>query len=90
MRKIILICLVLSLILIAGCMNNAAVGSVVRTKEIKNMRLNNCLQICEDMSQDNINDCRDLCYAEIADSFEDKTLCRNILNKELRTVCLIY
>ncbi len=90
MKKVILICLVFSLVFIAGCMENAAVGSVVRMKEIKDMRLNNCLQSCEDMSDEEINNCRDLCYADIADSFGDKTLCRNILDKELRTECLIY
>ena len=91
MRKIILIFLVLSIVFIVGCVeDNGIVGSVVNTKEVKEAKLANCLDSCVDMPSDEINDCKDICYVEIADSFNDKVLCNNIIDKHLRTNCLIY
>lgn len=90
MKKILLLIFILSFIFISGCMDNAAVGSVVRTKELKDMRLDNCLRTCNEMQGQERIDCNDLCYADIADSFDDKTLCRNIIDKKSRTECLIY
>ncbi len=90
MKTIFILTLVLSLVLVTGCTDNAIVGSVVRTKEIKDMRLENCLDSCKDMEGQQKIDCEDLCYSEIAETFNDKTLCRNIVDKEMRTDCLIY
>jgi len=90
MKIIVILALVLSLVFVVGCTENAIVGSVVRTKEIKEIRLNNCLESCKGMEDNEKIDCEDLCYLDIAETFNDKTLCRNIINKEMRTDCLIY
>ena len=91
MGKIIILFTILAIIFIAGCVgDNTLLGSVVNTKEIKDVRLSNCLDSCDNMSPNEVNTCRDICYAEIADSFNGKTLCNNIIDKEVRTNCLIY
>jgi outer membrane murein-binding lipoprotein Lpp len=90
MQKIIILGIILATLFLVGCANNQIVGSVVNTQQVKHTRLNNCLQSCENDLANDVTECKDVCYAEIADSFNDKTLCRNIVDKQLRTDCLIY
>jgi len=90
MRKLgLILVLAVLLVFLSSCLReNTVIGSVIRTKEIKDYEIEKCIASCEQIAQDNLQNCIDGCYFAVSDSYNDKNLCNKITDAELKDKCL--